>query len=71
MSTAPSSSSALFPSASGQRHQQLDVLARAEIGQEITRGLLPDETDLLAPVGRQLGLVEHEQILAVDLQPPG
>jgi hypothetical protein len=59
------------PALAGQRHQQLDVLARGQVWQQVAGGLLPHESDLLAPVGRQLVLAEREQVLPRDLQPPG
>jgi len=47
-------------------HRQLDVLHRCQVGDEIARRLLPDEADLLAPVGDEVGWGHRQQVAPAD-----
>ena len=48
----------------GEPHRQFHVLLRGQVGQQVARGLLPDEAHRPAPVGQPLPLAQRGQVLA-------
>ena len=55
----------------GHHHRQLDVLDRGQIGDQVARGVLPDEADVPAAVAEPLAVVERHQVDAGDPRPAG
>ena len=52
-------------------HRQLDVLERAQVGQEVPRRLLPDHPDHPTPVGGPLAATHLGQVVPGDQGPSG
>src|SRR6266545_1772399 len=45
-----------------ERHRQLDVLGRSQVGQQVARRLLPDEADGSPAIDGALTLREHRKV---------